>query len=127
MTVKTDLSIHLIFVTKYRKPCLTEEIMSYCVDILKQECYNINIEVIAIQGDNQDHIHMILKLKPLHSVSHVVQILKQKSRYQVWQKYPGLRKFYWYKDLLWSNGYFCTSIENASKETIEKYINKQGN
>lgn len=63
MTVKTDLSIHLIFVTKYRKPCLTEEIMSYCVDILKQECYNINIEVIAIQGDNQDHIHMMLKLK----------------------------------------------------------------
>ena len=127
MASKSDLTIHLIFVTKYRKPCLTDEIMNFCIEQLRLECERIGSEVIAIRGDQQNHIHLMLKLKPRHSVSNVVQILKQTSRYRVWQRYPTLRKWYWYKDWLWSDGYFCSTIGNASKETIERYINEQGN
>lgn len=127
MSGKTDLEVHLIFVTKYRKSCLTPVIMSRCIELIREECRRIDADIIAIRGDQQNHIHMMLRLRPTHSISLVVQLLKQKTRYHIWQQFPEMRKFYWYKDLLWSDGYFCCSVGNASKETIERYINEQGN
>ena len=127
MSGKTDLEVHLIFVTKYRKSCLTPVIMSRCIELIHEECRRIDVDIIAIRGDQQNHIHMMLRLRPTHSISLVVQLLKQKTRYHIWQRFPEMRKFYWYKDLLWSDGYFCCSVGNASKETIERYINEQGN
>ena len=86
----------------------------------------MGIEIIAIRIDNGDHIHLMLRLKPTQSVSLVVQLLKEKSRYATWQAHPELRQHYWYKDLLWSRGYFCSTTGEASSGTVEKYINSQG-
>jgi len=38
-----------------------------------------------------------------------------------------LRKFYWGpKRKLWSGGYFCATVGDASEDTIRKYIENQG-
>ena len=37
-----------------------------------------------------------------------------------------LAKFFWKEKTFWSDGYFLCSIGNVSKETIEKYIQNQG-
>lgn len=33
---------------------------------------------------------------------------------------------YWYRKLLWTDGYFVCSIGEASPETIKNYIKNQG-
>lgn len=34
--------------------------------------------------------------------------------------------YYWKgKDILWTHGYFCATIGEASEETIKRYIEKQ--
>lgn len=128
MTNKTDLNYHLIIVTKYRKPILRPDIMEYTISIIEQELKKIHCEIIAINGDEKNHIHILLKTKPMQSISLIVKIIKQYSTYHVWQKFGvDLRRDYWYNNILWSSGYFCCSIGNASEETIKNYIENQGN
>jgi len=123
----SKIYVHLVFVTKYRKKILTNEIKDLVLDTITQQCNNMKIEIIAMRIDNSDHVHLMLKLRPTHSISLVVQMLKEKSRYTCWQSYPHfLRTHYWHKNYLWSKGYFCSTTGEASRETVERYINSQG-
>lgn len=123
---KTNLKIHLIFVTKYRKKILSGNIKELCLDIIKDELGKRKIDPIAIQIDGDDHIHIMANIKPTQSVSLIVQILKQLTTYHIWQAHPELRKHYWYRNVLWSGGYFCSTTGDASSETVQKYIDSQG-
>lgn len=52
--------------------------------------------------------------------------LKQESNHRLWSEFGQyLRYFYWYDKLLWTRGYFVSSIGNASAETIQAYIDAQ--
>ena len=60
----------------------------------------------------------------LHSI---VRRLKQLSTNELWEKQSEhLQKYYWKKKILWSKGYFCSTVGEASEETIEKYIENKG-
>ena len=40
--------------------------------------------------------------------------------------YPETEQVLWNDKLLWTRGYFASSIGNASAETIQAYIDAQG-
>ena len=127
MASETKIKIHLILVTKYRRKVLVDRVMNRIIEIIKEEMSKRKCEVIAIQGDDQDHIHIMMQIRPTHSVSTLVQLIKQYTRYRIWREFPGhMRKTYWYKELLWSDGYFCSSTGDASSETVKRYIETQG-
>jgi putative transposase len=125
MAPNTNLLMHFVFVTKYRKPIIHEEMMDYIKEIITEEMTYRGCEVISINGDNSDHIHVMLEIKPTQSVSLLSQIMKQTTRYRVWNRYPELRKHYWYKNYLWSDGYYCATIGNH-EVAINTYIDSQG-
>lgn len=127
MSSKTNLKYHLIIVTKYRKKVLTPNIMQSCVSVLSKVLLENNCEILSIKGDNEDHVHILFQCKPSISISLLVQLLKQKSTYYVWQKYPELRQHYWYKDVLWSKGYYCDTTGEVNEKQVKKYIEQQGN
>ena len=127
MTGKTKIKAHYVFVTKYRRKILTPEVSEYVLGEIKQKITDIGATCIAINVDKQDHIHIMLELKPTHSISFVSQILKQTSGFNAWKKFPAeLRTEYWYKNHFWSDGYFCCTTGDASSETVKKYIEEQG-
>jgi len=38
-----------------------------------------------------------------------------------------LKKYYWKgKHILWTHGYFCSTIGDVSEQTLKKYIENQG-
>jgi putative transposase len=75
----------------------------------------------------QDHIHCLVKSEPRISPLAIVRRLKQESAIQLWQRYEKeLKKHFWKEKTLWSDGYFCCTIGNASQETIRQYIESQG-
>lgn len=124
---KTTLKYHIIIVSKYRKPILSEEIMQKCIDIISNKLHNMKIDVIAIKGDGKNHIHIMIESKPSQSVSMIVQVIKQMTSYYCWREFPTLlRKYYWYNNYFWSDGYFCCTTGDASSETVRKYIETQG-
>jgi REP-associated tyrosine transposase len=82
--------------------------------------------VVALEVD-QDHIHGLVKSEPRISPLAIVRRLKQESPIELWQRYEKeLKKHFWKERTLWSEGYFCCTIGNASQETIRQYIESQG-
>lgn len=124
---KGCLKIHLIFVTKYRKKIINNEIRSSIKNIFIDISKNNNFKIEEIETD-LDHIHLLIEYEPKISVLQIVRKLKQESTICLWQKYSDiLIKHYWKRKIFWSSGYFATSIGiGASYETIQNYIRSQG-
>lgn len=123
---KYSLTVHLIFVVKYRKKILSynisEDIKQYMYDISNKYGYRI----LQMETD-KDHIHILLSYSSSDSISDIVRHLKQHSTYYIWRKYrPYLSKHFWKRNIFWSEGYFACSIGQASQKTIERYIQNQG-
>ena len=123
---KGILQCHLIFVTKFRKPVLTREHAKTCKQFL-MDIADLNGWQIREMETDTDHIHILIEYPPTVSISNIVRGLKQKSTFYMWKRFrPYLRRFYWYTDYLWSDGYFYCSIGEVSEEIIRRYIQNQG-
>ena len=121
---KYDLKIHLVWVTKYRKPILKGEIADRIRHIVREIC-NAN-EVIIIKGHvSSDHIHLLLSYPPRLSISKLVQYLKGKTFRKLLQEYGLLRKQFWGQHI-WARGYFVVSVGTMTDEIVKDYIENQG-
>ena len=121
------LQIHLIFVVKYRKKLLygnlNDDMLQKLFDILKK--YDFEIKTM---NSDENHLHMLISMKPSISVSQIVRVLKQESTVYIWKKYKStLKQYFWKEHTFWSDGYFVASIGNANEKIIQKYIEEQGN
>lgn len=74
-----------------------------------------------------DHIHILIDASPLFSPLNIAHQLKQLSTFRIWKIHSKeLKNIFWKERTFWSDGYFVCSTGNASTETIQKYIEKQG-
>lgn len=120
------LQFHLIFVVKYRKSLLVGELKERMLSILKEIPKSYDFEIKNCQLD-KNHIHFLISSKPHVSISQIVRVLKQLSTVYIWREFEDkLSKHFWKERTFWSDGYFITSIGNASEKTIQKYIDEQG-
>ena len=73
------------------------------------------------------NLHMMIELSPSYSISQLVRRLKQTTNNALWKNHDRyLRKKFWLERTFWSDGYFASSIRNASIETFQAYIRNQG-
>lgn len=120
---KILLVFHIVLVTKYRHKILGQLRIRDTMKLAEAKSEFVILE----QEFEPDHIHLLLKIKPNHSVSSVVNRIKMVSTNILWKTNGSLlRKLFWKKRTLWSSGYFACTIGNASMETIRKYIQTQG-
>ena len=69
------LHYHLVLVTKYRKKCLSEQLMTRLEEICKNLCQKWDSEILEFGGE-KDHIHILLSLHPNIMPSRLVNSLK---------------------------------------------------
>lgn len=123
---KNLLMVHLIFVTKYRKPILYGQIKEDTKQHIFNACVKHHWYIYTMETD-EDHIHILLQYNPSDSITKIVGVLKSYNTYHIWRAHNTiLSQHFWKGQMLWSDGYFACSIGNVSKETIEKYIENQG-
>ena len=123
---KYYLKCHLIFVCKYRKQLITDEVREYILNAFKniEKSSDFGIEIMET---DKDHIHMLVRYPPNISVSSIVRRLKQCSTLSLWKQFSVmLAKQFWKEHTCWSDGYFVCSIGEANPDTIRKYIENQG-
>ena len=78
-------------------------------------------------GIDKNHIHLLIKTPPTISISQIVRRIKSMSTNMLWKKKSEyLEKYYWKNRVLWTHGYFCSTVGEMSEETIITYIKKQG-
>ncbi len=85
------------------------------------------MSVAIIKGSiSKDHIHLLVSCPPSLSVSKLVQQLKGKTSRTLQMEFKELKSRYW-RQYLWSVGYFCRSVGAITEITIKDYIENQEN
>jgi len=72
-----------------------------------------------------DHIHMLMVIPPKYAVSDVIGEIKQYTASKLREKFSWLKKVYWKENVVWSPGYFTSTIGLDEKE-ISEYVRWQG-
>ena len=67
-------------------------------------CQRHNI-VIKYMETDVDHIHFMIELEPVISVSRAVNMIKSYTTYHIWELYPDfLQKHFWKEMTFWTDG-----------------------
>lgn len=117
------LTYHLMWVVKYRRTVLMREMAARLKVMIKEIAAEIGCEVLAIE-DDVDHIHVLIRLKPTHTLSKVVQRIKGKTAYLMFREFPTLKNRLW-GGHLWSPSKYVVTVGGATIETVKKYIESQ--
>ncbi|MEG5063304.1 IS200/IS605 family transposase [Microcoleus sp. B3-A4] len=117
----TELKIHLVCVTKYRRSVFTGESIDLIEKSFREVAEKMNFQVLEFNGE-ADHIHVLIEYPPKLSISSIVNALKGVSSRRYGQ--AGYPKPYG-KDALWSPSYFASSVGGAPIEILKQYIKEQ--
>lgn len=115
----SHLFVHLVFSTKNRQPFITQEIearlFGYFAKVLHDECKS----PAEIVGGFDDHIHILLNLSRMWSVSDVVKVAKKQT--SKWMKTQGEE----FADFFWQSGFGAFSVSCSNVPVVRKYIADQ--
>ncbi len=119
-----DCRYHLVWITKYRRPCLTEKIQKRLKILLTWICKSIFVKIISIWME-EDHVHMYISIPLWMPIPKAVQMLKWSSSKYIRKEFNGeLKEWYW-KTVLWADWYFIATVWEINHETIKNYVEHQ--
>lgn len=122
---KNRLRYHFILSTKYRRDCLSG-IESVVYDVFRGVELKSDFKIIEMGVDEGNHIHLVVKCKPSLSPEQIVRRLKQLSTVALWNiKEDHLKKFYWDRKIVWSSGYFVSTVGAVSDKVVLEYVKNQ--
>jgi putative transposase len=78
------------------------------------------VEIESI-GFDLDHVHMLLVIPPKYSISEVMGRLKGQSTSRIRKKFKWLEKVYWKENIVWSAGYFVSSV-GLDESKLKRYV-----
>ena len=116
------LTVHLVWVTKYRYKVLDGDVQRRCRELLIQICDSEDVRILS-GVVSKDHVHMHVEYPPSLSLSDLVKRLKGRSSRLLQKEHPALQKRYWGKHL-WAVGYGAWSTGNITEEVVEEYLKR---
>ena len=116
----TRLTVHLVWITKYRYHVLKGEIQKRCRELLIQICDSEDVRILK-GVVSKDHVHMHIEYPPSKSISDLVKGLKGRSSRLLQKEFPELGKRYWGKHM-WGIGYGAWSAGNITDDLIQEYL-----
>ena len=116
----TRLTVHLVWVTKYRNHVLKDDVQKRCWELLIQICDAEDITILK-GAVSIDHVHMHIEYPPKISVSDIMKCFKGRSSCLLQEEFPDLKKRYW-GNHFWAIGYGAWSTGNVTEDMIQKYI-----
>ena len=108
--------VHLIFSTKGRRPLITAKIRSDLFAYLGGIVREMQGTALMINGTT-DHVHMLLRIRPVHSAAEVARVVKANS--SRWARGK------WNSDFAWQTGYGVFSVSESNVAAVARYIATQ--
>ena len=118
------LTYHLVLVTKYRKKCLSNEMLNRLEEIIKKNCTDWEIDLIEFNGE-ADHVHILLEMHPNIMPSKFINNLKTVSSRLIRKEFEEELKPYYWKPVLWTRAYCLLTTGGATIDVIREYIQNQ--
>ena len=113
---------HIVFAPKYRRREIFGKLRTDIGKILRMLCQRKEIEIIEAECCI-DHVHMLVKIPPKHSVSYIIGYLKGKSSLIIFDRHANLKYKYGNRHF-WCRGYYVDTVGKNSKR-IEEYVRNQ--
>ena len=116
----TRLSVHLVWVTKYRYKVLQGDIQARCREIIIQLCDSEDVRILN-GVVSKDHVHLHVEYPPSKSISELMRQIKGRTSRLLQKEYTELHKRYWGKHF-WGIGYGAWSTGNVTDKLVEEYL-----
>ena len=118
------LSVHLVFVTKYRRRAITARVADVMVAVFREVCAAHECELLE-HGYEPDHAHLLVAYPPKVSLAALVQALKGLSSRRVRKRrFPEVTSTLW-GGAFWSPSYCAVSCGGAPLATVRAYVQAQ--
>ena len=121
-----NLTVHLVFVTKYRKKVFTKSHLETLRKVFDSVVQKWDGQLIEFNGE-ADHVHILISYPPHKLLSSLIANMKSTSSKIMWETYPQeLQQIYWKgKRVLWTGAYFVASCGGVTIEQLKKYVENQ--
>jgi putative transposase len=119
-----NLTVHIVFVTKYRRKVITNEMLGRLKEVFTSVLKSWDSELIEFNGES-DHVHLLVSYPPQKLLSSLIANLKATSSKTMWREfYPVVSKIY-FKKVFWTGAYFVASCGGVTIEQLKKYVENQ--
>ena len=119
------LTYHIVFVTKYRRPVITDRIGDYMKEHASYLCGRFNGELLSAETD-RDHMHLLVSMPPDIMPSRLIGTLKTQLSKEVRSAFKeDVQKYLWGDAPFWSDSYFIATTGTASLEKVREYVDSQ--
>ena len=118
------LQYHLVLVTKFRHPVITDEVEAELKSYTK--CFFERRELVLQEMECMpDPIHIFFDAMPQINLAELVNAYKTATSRRLRKLYPeALSRYYW-KPYFWSLSYFIGSVSDRSVQAVKQYIHNQ--
>jgi REP element-mobilizing transposase RayT len=111
-----NILVHLIFSTKARRPLITADLEKDLFAYLGGIVRGMNGTALIVNGI-ANHVHMLLRIRPICSVAEVTRVVKTNS--SRWAREQGHINF------AWQTGYGAFSVSESNVGSVTNYIAAQ--
>ena len=116
----------MVFVLKYRKKLLLEQVpVDYVKELLQGigERYWFKFDAIGME---EDHLHVVVGAAPRYAPSRVMQIIKSITARMIFKRFPKIKRVLWGGEFWSDGGHIDTVGDHRGLEKIKKYVEEQG-
>jgi putative transposase len=119
---KWECKYHVVFIPKCRRKVLYGKVREHLGSLFHELAGQRESKILEGHVCS-DHVHMMIRIPPKHSVSHVVGYIKGKSAIRVARDFMGRHQsFKGYH--FWARGYFVSTV-GINERVIGDYIRNQ--
>jgi len=111
---------HIIWIPKYRRRILNPGVRGYLRKLFPKVMRSLPGCEIVEYSMQPDHIHMIMIIPLKYSVSDVVGRIKGMTARRLRKKFSWLSKVYWKENVVWSPGYFVSTVGVDEARILKK-------
>ena len=115
---------HIVWIPKYRRRILNPGLSGYLRKLFPKILRSLPGCELIEYSIQVDHIHMIMIIPPKYSVADVIGQIKAQSAGRLRKKFSWLSKVYWKENIVWSPGYFVSTV-GIDEQSIIKYVQFQ--
>ncbi len=120
----SDLKVHLLLTTKYRRQVFNTEMLNRLHEILEDLLSKWDCKLVEFNGE-ADHVHVLFQYHPDIALSNLVNNLKSVTSRKLRQEFADyLASIYW-KDVFWNGSYFVASCGGVTISMLRQYIENQ--
>lgn len=117
---KYDLRYHFVWLPRYRKRVLDDELAKRIEGMIRFACQIHDWEVFELAVE-VDHVHLYVGVQPKWSPSEVMNCIKGGTSNKIRELFPDLDEVYW-GATFWADGFFVKSVGSVTDKVVSEYV-----